>query len=348
MPVSALSAVAASATVRVIGPAASWDLATPSTPAVETRPTLGFSATTPATPAHVQRVQFCAAQLIQRALLIDVSSLRRQPGGRGVAGDCGPLIFQLNADAQLLGLYFRKLRGYVGANPLFVEFVVYVMLQLGLLVIAADRSGLGFLVHQFASYLDFQVFVVGLGAFELVFGVQRVALQRGIAQFQNDAVGFHDGARAQDNPVHARIRLCRDPADVFRNECAEATNFAKHGPPFYLVGPNRSAVDGRSGRAQTRKPESDTSDEQNGDGGVQDASNFLSVSVRWALNVHDLIYLGKASCGPEQPPAKGGKMNNLGEHASRHCRNHGENGIRRPTSEQPVLPVWLVRVNQVT
>src|SRR3954447_11181909 len=50
-PVSAPSTVAASATVRVIGPAASCALATPSTPSVETRPTVGLSATTPAAPA---------------------------------------------------------------------------------------------------------------------------------------------------------------------------------------------------------------------------------------------------------------------------------------------------------
>src|SRR6476469_9718962 len=37
--------------MRVIGPIASWDLATPSTPEVGTRPTLGFNATTPAVPA---------------------------------------------------------------------------------------------------------------------------------------------------------------------------------------------------------------------------------------------------------------------------------------------------------
>ena len=146
--------------------------------------------------AHVQSVQFGAAQLIQSALLIDVGTLRGQSGSRGVAGDRGALIFQLNADAQLLGLYFGKFRGDVGADALFVELVVYVMLKLGLLVVAADRSSLGFLVHQLAVHLDFQVFVVGLGAFKLVFGVQCIALQRGIAQFQDDALGFHDGARA--------------------------------------------------------------------------------------------------------------------------------------------------------
>ena len=51
MPDSADSAAAASATVRVIGPGASWALATGRTPSVDTAPTLGFSATTPATPA---------------------------------------------------------------------------------------------------------------------------------------------------------------------------------------------------------------------------------------------------------------------------------------------------------
>src|SRR5688572_16989548 len=51
LPVRALSAVAASATVRVIGPTASCELATGITPAPLTAPTLGLSATTPATPA---------------------------------------------------------------------------------------------------------------------------------------------------------------------------------------------------------------------------------------------------------------------------------------------------------
>src|SRR4051794_36447419 len=51
LPVSASSAVAASATVRVSGPGASWALATGSTPSLETSPTVGLRPTTPATPA---------------------------------------------------------------------------------------------------------------------------------------------------------------------------------------------------------------------------------------------------------------------------------------------------------
>ena len=51
LPDSTSNALAASATVRVIGPAASCDLATGSTPSVETAPTVGFRPTTPATPA---------------------------------------------------------------------------------------------------------------------------------------------------------------------------------------------------------------------------------------------------------------------------------------------------------
>src|SRR4051794_596980 len=47
-PVNALSAVAASLTVRVIGPTESCDFATPSTPSVGTFPPVGFRATTPA------------------------------------------------------------------------------------------------------------------------------------------------------------------------------------------------------------------------------------------------------------------------------------------------------------
>ena len=125
----------------------------------------------------------------------------------------------------------------------------------------------------------------------------------------------------------------------FRNEGAEAANFAKHGTPFYLVGPDRGAVDGWRGRAQTRESKGDTGDEQNGDGGVRDASrNFFSVSVGWSLNVHDLIHLGKASWVPEQPSCKSGKMNNLGEHAQGDRRKRGGNGIRRPTSEQRNQP----------
>ena len=51
MPVSTSRALAASATVLAIGPGASCDFATGSTPALETAPTVGLIATTPATPA---------------------------------------------------------------------------------------------------------------------------------------------------------------------------------------------------------------------------------------------------------------------------------------------------------
>ena len=50
------------------------------------------------------------------------------------------------------------------------------MLNLCLLVITAERRLYSFLVHQFTVHLHFEVGIIGLHSFELILGVQSIAL----------------------------------------------------------------------------------------------------------------------------------------------------------------------------
>jgi len=47
-----------------------------------------------------------------------------------------------------------------------------------------------FLVEDVAAHLRFDALELGFSGLELIFGVQRIALELGIAEFENDGIGF--------------------------------------------------------------------------------------------------------------------------------------------------------------
>ena len=124
------------------------------------------------------------------------------------------------------------------------------------------------MIEEVAVDGDLEAFEVGLGGLELVFGVESFALENGIAELEDDAVGLDDGAGMQDDAVDAGIGLRGNPLNIFGDEGADAANVADHGAALDLVGPDGGFVDGGSGGTKTRDAEGDASQ---GDDGMTQA-----------------------------------------------------------------------------
>ena len=236
--------------------------------------------------ANVKGIEFAAFEVIEGALLIDFRLLRLNTGARGFLGILGAVILELGADGELLDLHTRKLLGDLGAEALGTEFRVHFVLDFGLFEFAANGCGGGFLVEKLAVDLDLETFEVGLSSLELIFGVEGFALENGVAELQDDAVWLNDGAGIQNLAIDARIGLRGDPADVLRDEGAEAMDFTEHGAAFYVVGPDGAFVDGGSGGTEMGDAVGDAGDGNDDDAGIEDAADSFGVGVGWSLNVH--------------------------------------------------------------
>src|SRR6516162_8594187 len=95
--------------------------------------------------------------------------------------------------------------------------------------------------------------------------------------------------------IDAGIGERGNPADVLRDKGADAADVDYHRAAFNLVGPDGGFVDGGSGGAQPRDAESDASEENSGNRGIDNTAYFFSASVRWSLYVHNVCHLGGRS-----------------------------------------------------
>src|SRR5712692_2719875 len=236
--------------------------------------------------ANMQGVQFRAAQSVESALLLDAGLLGEEARSRGICGIFGAFFLELDANGQLLGANFGQPCGHVRAEAVGAKFLVHIVLNLGLFELAADRCGRGLLVQKLAVELSFQILVIRLGRFELILGVQCVALQRGIAQFEDDGIGIDDGAGAKHDALHARIGLRGNPANVLRHQSAQAVHIPKHGSTLDFVGPDGRTIHGRGGGAQVGNADGYTAGKEHGEDGIHDSSNLFGARIVGPLYVH--------------------------------------------------------------
>ena len=255
------------------------------------------------TGANVEGVEFAFLEIVKGALLIDLGLLSLDACTRGVLGVLGTVVFQLDTNGELFFLYPRELLSDLGADALGAELGVHFVLDFGLLILTANGGGSGFLVEELAVDSDLETFEVGLGGLELVFRVQRFALENGIAELKDDAVRLNDGAGIEKLTIDTRIGLRGDPANVFGDEGADAANVANHGATFDFVSPDGGFVDGRSGGAKAGDTEGDTGERDDGDGDIEDAPDFLGVGVGWSLYVHSFVGSTRSAMRPWGQPA---------------------------------------------
>ncbi len=92
-------------------------------------------------------------------------------------------------------------------------------------------------------------------------GIHDRLLELGIAELQDDG-RRHDGRPGpEQNTLDASLGSGVDPPDVEGHERAGASNEAEHRAAFHGVDPDGRAIDGRSGRFQTRHADRDQDDD---------------------------------------------------------------------------------------
>ena len=282
--------------------------------------------------ANVEGIELAFLEIVESTLLIDFGLLRLDASAGGVFRVFGAIIFELGAHGELLFLNAGELLCDVCANALLAKLYVDFVLNFGLLVFAANRSGGGFLVEEIAVDGDLEAFEIGLCGFELIFGIEGFALENGIAEFDDDAIGLDDGARVENDFIDARIGLRGDPLDIFGDEGADAANVADHGPALDLVGPDGGLIDGGRGGTKTRDAEGDAGEKDGGDTSVEDATYFFGACVRWSLYVHDCSLLCYGDIGRSAPGESPEKRH--GRQDAVRLRTWGT-AVRRPYRGKP-------------
>src|ERR1700674_248654 len=163
------------------------------------------------------------------------------------------------------------------------------MLQAGLLEITAHGGFVRLLVHQIAVNLHSKVCVVRFRTFELELRVKRLSLQGRVTQFHNDGIWLDDSPRTQYPAIHSRVRLRGDPADVFGNKRPQPAHFPQHGAALHFIRPDRGTVHAWRRRPELRESIGYPSHEEERDGAVNDPSDLLGASVRWSLDIHNIV-----------------------------------------------------------
>ena len=148
--------------------------------------------------------------------------------------------------------------------------------------------------EQLALHLHFEAGVISFGALKLIFGVQNVALQFRIAELKNDCVRLHDCARTNHDPLDARLRLRRNPANLLGHQRPQPAHLAQHRPALHGVHPHRRPIHRRRRRTQPRKPHRRPAEQDNGAHSVGEAPHRPDSRVAWQCDVHSYV------CHPEE------------------------------------------------
>ena len=123
----------------------------------------------------------------------------------------------------------------------------------------------------------------------LEFRVLGFLIELRIAELEDDVVGFHRGARAEQDPLDPSLRSGRNPANILRNQRSEPADLANHRSAFDGVGPERRRVHGRRGRPQPREPDADSCDDDEANREVASPLELLLAGIRWPGNIHVAI-----------------------------------------------------------
>ena len=151
---------------------------------------------------HLQILELTHAQFVGGARLIDRGflrgHLRLDPFGRHLEpllGDGQPVLEFLGRRLRLLQLDRRN-------QPIFRERLVCLEVQRGVLVLRLDAGHVRLLAEEAAFQFRLAVLVVSLRRLERELRFFDALLQIGVAQYQDDRVGLHLGARTQHDGFH--------------------------------------------------------------------------------------------------------------------------------------------------
>ena len=170
---------------------------------------------------------------------------------------------------------------------LFGQRVIGFGIHLRLLVLGFDARHLRLLREQIVLQLHAKILERGFSRLQREAGVERFLLDLWVAQFENDRIRTHQGARPKQNSLDAAIGRRRQPTRVFRDERAEATHLANERPARDGIDQQRRAVDCWCGGFHPRQCHRyEHQNEQRGDRVRHLAQPLSSQNRRVAGNVH--------------------------------------------------------------
>ena len=130
-----------------------------------------------------------------------------------------------------------------------------------------------------------------LGGLELGIRIQGGLLDAGVAQNEDDAVGFDSGSGVQDNAIDVGRRSGRDPTYVLRRQGAKAVHLPRHRPAFDRVYPDKPAVDRGDGRLEAGENDRDSDEDDESRAADQQPFPELGLCLGGTGNVHELGWL---------------------------------------------------------
>ena len=244
------------------------------------------------TGANVQLLALLTLQQHQRAGLIDLGLLDREArgdrlliGGELLGGD-------RVSHAKLLRIDLRLFENEIGHELAFGQCLVHLHQHVGLVVFRFDARGCCLLLQIVVLQLHAQIFERGLRGLHLELGFLQFLLELRIAQLEDHALAIYCGAWTQDDPLDARLRRRGDPADVFGDERADASDLAHERAALDLIDPHLRSLDCGRRRLEARQTEREQQGRSNGGGHVDPAANPPRPNVgRRAGNVHGPVLL---------------------------------------------------------
>ena len=153
-------------------------------------------------------------------------------GQLSLAGFCGyaqSFAFDLQASGERVCLGVGNFRIHDGAELSLKQGLVTLCFKICLGGIGLKLRFQGLFVEKLGLKLNAEVGEFGFGFFHGELRIYDLAVEIGIAEFQNNGVGSYVGAGAQEDLVDMAVGAGGEPAHIFRDKSAQAINAAGHG-----------------------------------------------------------------------------------------------------------------------
>src|SRR6266576_3778680 len=115
---------------------------------------------------------------------------------------------------------------------------------------------------------------LGAGGRQLLLGLERLDLDIGVGEVEQNGLRLHALPRLREHPIDAAGGERRDEADVFRDERTGPPNLTHHFAAAHRIDPQSRSVHGRCGGLQAREKNREEDDRAGGDAALEIAAVF--------------------------------------------------------------------------
>ena len=147
----------------------------------------------------------------------------------------------------LLGGHLEQLDVQFRVQAVLQQLIFNLGLEMGLGVSCFGGRRIGLGLKDGSLELGVGIRQIGFGGLELRVSVEGCLFDGRVAELKNDAVGLYGCARMENDPIHVGVGTGRDPADILRDQGAQAVHFPDHRTPFDGVDPHQAPFHGGHG-----------------------------------------------------------------------------------------------------